>query len=116
MGIPWNKEQKDTLREMREAGKDWDEIAECVGHSPDSCRTRAYTDDVKKWGRKSLVNHEGSILDEPEMYRQVNTRPLAKQKVMRPCIGCKRQFLSWDRAKNQRCQKCAAMNDSNIAY
>ena len=39
-----------------------------------------------------------------------------KKSVMRPCIGCKQMFLSWDRTKNQRCQKCRTMSDNNIFY
>lgn len=115
MSLQWTNKQRAILKEMREAGKDWDEISEATGHPEDSCRTRAATDDVRKWGVKPPDRHKG-VTGGPEMYHMKTCRPLAKPLEMRPCIGCKKMFKSWDRTKNQRCPRCNSLSDTNTVY
>jgi hypothetical protein len=116
MTIQWTTKQITILKEMREAGHDFDEISIATGHPEASCRTKAATEGIRKERRQPLLYHAGVTSDGPELHHRKNGRPMAKPPEMRPCIGCRKMFKSWDRTKNQRCKRCISLSDTNTVY
>ena len=116
MSIQWTTKEIAILKEMREAGHDFDEISIATGHPELSCRTKAGYLGYRKGRRQPLAHHTGVTNDGPQLHHRSNGRPMAKPPEMRPCIGCKKMFKSWDRTKNQRCPRCNSLSDTNTVY
>jgi hypothetical protein len=116
MNLPWTTKELAILKAMREAGDDWPEISVATGHPECSCRTRANTEGIRKHKRPQFDRHTGITDDGPTLHHRSNGRPMAKAYEIRPCIGCRKLFKSWDRRKNQRCNRCAGISDSNMAF
>ena len=114
--IPWTTKEINLLREMREAGYDFEEISEATGHPTESCRTKAGNLGIRKYGRDPVDRHIGITDDGPELDHRKSGRPMAKPPVMRPCITCKKEFKSWDRTKNQRCPRCNSLGENSTFF
>jgi hypothetical protein len=116
--IPWTTKEIDLMREMREAGYDFEEISEATGHPTESCRTKAGNLGIRKYGRKSLEHHTGITDDGPELGHRNNGRPKSKPLVRRQCIQrtCRKWFMSWDITKNQRCPRCDSLGENSVFF
>jgi len=114
--IPWTTEQIHTMREMREAGCDFDEISEAVGHPTEGCRTKANNLGIRKYGRRKSEPDAGITDDGPELHHRKNGRPMSKPPVIRPCITCRKMFKSWDKTKNQRCPRCNSLGENSTFF
>lgn len=86
------------LREMREAGQDFDEIAEVVGMSEHACKMKCSIDGI---------------------YKNVKTKskpvPIKNRSGTRKCIQCRKNFHSWDKTKNQICSRCSRLGEYSAA-
>jgi predicted Zn-ribbon and HTH transcriptional regulator len=114
--MQWTTKEIAILKSMRENGEDWPEISVATGHTESSCRTKANTEGIRKHKGKPIDRHIGIVDDGPEMNHRKNGRPIQKPPEMRPCIGCKKMFESWDIKKNQRCPRCKSLSDTNTVY
>lgn len=116
--IEWTEPQKETLKIMREAGRDWDEISEATGHPPEGCRTKANNLGIRKNGRRPFERDTGVTDDGPELYHRRDGRPLAKKPERRQCIQrtCRKWFMSWDRTKEQRCPRCRSLSENSVFF
>src|SRR3990172_12420064 len=99
------------MREMRESGFDFEEISESVGPPTEGCRTKANNLGIRKNKGRPVDRHTGITDDGPELHHRKNGRPMAKPPELRHCITCKKMFKSWDRTKNQRCQRCNSLGE-----
>ena len=116
--IQWTTEQIRIMREMREAGYDFEEISEATGHPTESCRTKANNVGIRKYGRTPLERARGVADDGPELGHRKSGRPMAKPPERRQCIQrtCRKWFMSWDRTKEQRCPKCRSLSENSVFF
>jgi hypothetical protein len=116
--IPWTTEQIHTMREMREAGFDFEEISEAVGHPTEGCRTKANNLGIRKYGRRKSEPDAGITDDGPELHHRKNGRPMSKPPERIQCgeRTCRRWFMSWDKTKNRRCDRCRRIMENSAFF
>lgn len=110
MRVRWTETQTAILKKMLGEGKGWDEISKITGHPLHSCRSKSFREKIQGIKQPKIM-HRGVASDGKDMGCRSEGKPIAKKPEMRPCICCKTMFKSWDRTKNQRCNRCADMYD-----
>lgn len=107
----WSYDEEETLVRFIADGKDWVEIAAIMKRSPDSCSAKATA--LKYRGPNKIIRHfdKGVSAGIKTMSLRTIAKPKSDNSGMRPCICCHKMFRSWNKLKNQRCTRCACMQD-----
>ena len=93
---PW---KLDKLRTMRESGSEFDEIAEELEMSQNACKMKCCIEGIYK-----------------SVKSKSKPSPLRDESGNRACITCRKDFHSWHKKKNQRCARCARLEENSMAF